>query len=337
MNKLMTQHQQRTTTTTARTTMIQHIPLLCFKLFIFYYCFVNYCYNFNDDNGCSLFVHAYSISSYSPKQQQRGGFVVIPNKINQEQRLPVIHHGRSPVNNHHLGKGSTLYSQHKSQEDTTIKTLKNIEKHVSKGMISIALIITLLFSNNNIMSSSSSISYAYDTTDYASETVQDVLLRLQNNYGNIDGTIKVYEDIVAIITEGKGIGGNINFKGISLNRGYVSDEDTAIYNPGLTLLTESEKQRIVSSIIQSKKINTNDNAWNIDTQAGYDYIRDKLDPYHTYELNTYFQIVPYLIIILYVGVLGVQQLLRDFFPPAYIIAVITLIVPAIALIAIGPQ
>jgi hypothetical protein len=29
-------------------------------------------------------------------------------------------------------------------------------------------------------------------------------------------------------------------EGVQLDRGYIADEDTAIYNPGLTLLTESD-------------------------------------------------------------------------------------------------
>lgn len=224
---------------------------------------------------------------------------------------------------------------------TTAKVMGKQHQPLSKQILSLTLISMLLLSNpTNTMILSTS--HAYDTsassnTDYASEVVQDVLQRLQKTYGTIEGTVQVYEDIVAIITEGKGIGGYINYKGVQLDRGYISDEDTTIYNPGLTLLTESEKQSIVSALVQSKNNNIQKNSWNVDTQAGFDYIREKLDPYHTYELRSYYQIVPYMIIGLYVGVLAIQQLAREWFAPAYIVSVGMLVLPAVAIIAIGPQ
>jgi hypothetical protein len=210
-------------------------------------------------------------------------------------------------------------------------------KSFTKGMMTVVLMMTLLFGHEPSFSTFT-VASAYDTTDYASETIQNVLQRLKDNYGNVEGTVATYEDIVAIITEGKGVGGSINYQGVQLDRGYVSDEDTAIYNPGLTLLTESEKQRIVSALVQSKNRNQqNENTWNIDAQAGFDYIREKLDPFHTYELKGYLTFVPYYIAVLYVGVLAIQQFARDWFAPAYIVGVFALVAPALVLILIGPQ
>ena len=52
---------------------------------------------------------------------------------------------------------------------------------------------------------------AYDTSDYASETVQEVLQSLKTSSGNEDATFKTFENIAGIITEGKGVGGMVNY------------------------------------------------------------------------------------------------------------------------------
>lgn len=53
---------------------------------------------------------------------------------------------------------------------------------------------------------------AYVSSDYASETVTAALQTLKQASGNIDETFKAYESIAAIITEGKGVGGMINYR-----------------------------------------------------------------------------------------------------------------------------
>ncbi len=53
---------------------------------------------------------------------------------------------------------------------------------------------------------------AYETTDYASETVQAAVQELQRGAGDIDATFKAYENIAGIITEGKGVGGMVNYR-----------------------------------------------------------------------------------------------------------------------------
>ena len=60
---------------------------------------------------------------------------------------------------------------------------------------------------------------AYDPTDYASETVQSTIKALKDSAGNSEETYKVFEEMNSIITEGKGVGGAINYKGIQLERG----------------------------------------------------------------------------------------------------------------------
>jgi hypothetical protein len=55
------------------------------------------------------------------------------------------------------------------------------------------------------------------------------------------------------------------------------------------------------------------------------------------ELRGYLSIVPVYGAILYVVVLAVQQLARDLFPAAYLIAAAAIFLPVVALIVLGPQ
>jgi hypothetical protein len=57
---------------------------------------------------------------------------------------------------------------------------------------------------------------AYEYTDYASETVLAAVQSLKDAAGNSEQTFKSYENIADIITEGKGVGGTINYKGVQL-------------------------------------------------------------------------------------------------------------------------
>ena len=67
------------------------------------------------------------------------------------------------------------------------------------------------------------LSLADDDDDTA--VVNNVISALQQSAGDREKTFSVYERIGDIITEGKGIGGAINYKGVQLERGYVADED----------------------------------------------------------------------------------------------------------------
>lgn len=94
---------------------------------------------------------------------------------------------------------------------TTIPTTTALhhdqQKHApgaaSAAVATIALISTILGSNTAAM--------AYESTDYASETVTQVISELKNAQGKTAETFKAYEDVAAIITEGKGVGGAINY------------------------------------------------------------------------------------------------------------------------------
>jgi hypothetical protein len=148
---------------------------------------------------------------------------------------------------------------------------------------------------------------------------------------------KSFQSIADIITEGKGVGGSINYRGVQLERGYVADEDTTIYNPGLTLLTESEKSQLVQAIVESRaSALARDGAWSDDNQLAYEFLKDKLDPFHITELRGYLTAFPVLVGVAYAVNLAVQQLARRWFPISYGLGVAIVVLPALALLALGP-
>jgi len=129
---------------------------------------------------------------------------------------------------------------------------------------------------------------------------------------------------------------HIIIEGVQLDRGYVADEDTSIYNPGLTLLTESEKERLVDAVIQSRKAGLANGQWSENNEYAFDFLREKLDPLHMVELSGFLKFVPFYGAFLYLAVLGVQQFVRDLFPVAYLVGVLAFFGPIIGLIAAGP-
>jgi hypothetical protein len=53
---------------------------------------------------------------------------------------------------------------------------------------------------------------AYFASDYASDTVTAVVKSLKEGSGNVEATFNAYETLAAIITEGKGVGGSVNYR-----------------------------------------------------------------------------------------------------------------------------
>lgn len=126
-------------------------------------------------------------------------------------------------------------------------------------------------------------------------------------------------------------------EGIQLERGYIADEDTSIYNPGLTLLTESEKERLVAAVVESRKVGLAQGQWDQNIENAFGELRGKLDPFHMAELSGFLRFVPVYGAILYLGVLGVQQFFRGLFPAAYGVGILAFLGPILALVAAGPQ
>ena len=177
---------------------------------------------------------------------------------------------------------------------------------------------------------------AYDPSDYASETVTAAVTSLKEAQGDASKSFQAFEEIAAIIAEGKGIGGSVNYNGVQLERGYIADEDTTIYNPGLTLLTESEKDRLVEALVKSRKAGLEKNAWSKDNELGFTELKSKLDPLFMWELRGYLKILPFYGAAVYLATFFVQQNLRQVFPAAYIIGAVAVFAPIVGLIAAGP-
>lgn len=210
----------------------------------------------------------------------------------------------------------------------TQEAVEKTKGSVASGLI--AIVLATLFTVTPL--SPLQPANAYDASDYASDAVETVVKSLKDANGDENQIFRTYENIADIITEGKGVGGIVNYRGVTLERGFVSDEDTSIYNPGLTLLTEGEKNTLVKSIVDSRQTALNKNQWSEKNQLAYEYLKSQLDPYHMTELKGYLRIFPALVGLLYVAVLATQQFARDLFPVAYVGAVVAIFVPAILLV-----
>jgi len=105
----------------------------------------------------------------------------------------------------------------------------------------------------------------------------------------------------------------------------------------LTLLTESEKERLVEGIISNRKIGITTGQWNENNEFAYDFLKGRLDPLHMYELSGFLNFVPIYGAILYLTVLAIQQNIRSLFIPAYLVGVVAFFAPILALVAAGPQ
>eukprot|EP00980_Cylindrotheca_fusiformis_P008133 scaffold1727_cov133-Cylindrotheca_fusiformis.AAC.36 len=209
--------------------------------------------------------------------------------------------------------------------------------NVASRKVENALASSLLAASLAISASHPLPAQAYSESDYASETVQEVIATLKKNQGNVDGTFQAFETMAEIISEGKGVGGMVNYKGIQLERGYIADEDTSIYNPGLSLLTESEKERLVAAAADSRRAGITQGQWDENIENAFQELRGKLDPFHMTELSGFLQFVPVYGAILYLAVLAVQQFLRDLFPIAYGVGILAFLIPIFGLVAAGPQ
>ncbi len=86
----------------------------------------------------------------------------------------------------------------------------------TSSSLAIAIASThLLFSP---LLSSMAFAYNYDESDrYASETVTNVVTKLQSSAGDVDATFNTLEEVAKIITEGKGVGGTLTYGACTVN------------------------------------------------------------------------------------------------------------------------
>eukprot|EP00577_Skeletonema_sp_RCC1716_P018642 CAMPEP_0113412518 /NCGR_PEP_ID=MMETSP0013_2-20120614/22886_1 /TAXON_ID=2843 ORGANISM="Skeletonema costatum, Strain 1716" /NCGR_SAMPLE_ID=MMETSP0013_2 /ASSEMBLY_ACC=CAM_ASM_000158 /LENGTH=262 /DNA_ID=CAMNT_0000299033 /DNA_START=95 /DNA_END=883 /DNA_ORIENTATION=+ /assembly_acc=CAM_ASM_000158 len=222
---------------------------------------------------------------------------------------------------------------------SSVASLNNNNEHqnhfTSKPIVSTLTALSIFATLSTTPLLPNSAANAYEESDYASETVTTVVQRLKSSTGSIDDTFLALEDVAKIITEGKGVGGQLTYDGVKLNEGYVADEDTTIYNPGLSLLTESEKERLTDAIIQNRKVSLSSNQWNENNEYAFKFLKQKLDPLHMFELGGYLKILPFWGAALYLGALFVQQNSRGIFPLVYGLCALGVFGPVIVLVAFG--
>ena len=86
-----------------------------------------------------------------------------------------------------------------------------LSNSIKFASLAIAIASTqLLFSP--LSSTSAAFAYNYDESDkYASETVTNVVTKLQSSAGDVDATFNTLEEVAKIITEGKGVGGTLTY------------------------------------------------------------------------------------------------------------------------------
>mmetsp|Transcript_11836 Transcript_11836/g.17743 ORF Transcript_11836/g.17743 Transcript_11836/m.17743 type:complete len:269 (-) Transcript_11836:227-1033(-) len=219
-----------------------------------------------------------------------------------------------------------------AQKDNRPMEMDNIKK----GMASLLVASTICLSTLNINSPAAC---AYDDYTYSDtndvDTVEKVVKSLKDASGDAAASFKAFESISEIITEGKGVGGMISSSGVRLERGFVADEDTTIYNPGLSLLTESEKDKIVNAVIENRKENAAKKTWSKDNEFAFDFLKTKLDPLHMAEIKGYLGILPIYGAVVYLGAIAVQQIARDLFETAYVVSAVAIFLPALVLIIKG--
>jgi hypothetical protein len=102
------------------------------------------------------------------------------------------------------------------------------------------------------------------------------------------------------------------------------------------LLRESEKSNLVDAVIENRKANLERNSWSDKNQLAYDFLKQKLDPWHVAELKGFLNIAPVYGAVLYLISLAVQQNKREIFPTVYLISAGVFFLPVVILLAIGP-
>jgi len=207
---------------------------------------------------------------------------------------------------------------------------------VQKGISTLALTAAFTLSSTTVLPSIPAHAGSLDYESMAEDTIEIVLQDLKDATGDTAKSFKVFESINDIITEGKGVGGSLSYTGVKLERGYVADEDTTIYNPGLSLLTESEKTSLVNAVIANRKGNLASNTWSEDNEYAFEFLKTRLDPLHMVELKGYLKFLPFLGGAMYLVALGVQQFARGLFEVAYIVSALVVFIPIFIFIAVGP-
>ena len=113
--------------------------------------------------------------------------------------------------------GVTTRSHSNVALDATTPKTWSIKQDSSKFLASNILATSIAFTAASAAGFAPTAAIAYDQSDYASDTVQETVKALKDSTGNVDATFKTYESIASIVTEGKGVGGMINYRKLLLS------------------------------------------------------------------------------------------------------------------------
>ena len=97
------------------------------------------------------------------------------------------------------------------------QTILDAQKQPHQNIVASAILATAV----TVAASNPVPAQAYVPSDYASETVQEAVQSLKNAAGNVEETFKAYENIAGIITEGKGVGGMVNYSEYSFQSVFI--------------------------------------------------------------------------------------------------------------------
>ena len=89
-------------------------------------------------------------------------------------------------------------------------------------------------------------------------------------------------------------------------------------------------------MIENRKVNLERNTWSDKNELAYNFLKQKLDPWHVVELKGFLKFAPAYGAMLYLASLAVQQNKRDVFPTAYLISAGAFFLPIAVLLAKGP-
>lgn len=96
-----------------------------------------------------------------------------------------------------------------TSNNNEIKTNGNHD--ILRPILSTVTAATLALTTISPLTSNVAPAFAYEESDYASETVTSVVSQLKSNAGDVDGTFNTLEEVAKIITEGKGVGGTLTY------------------------------------------------------------------------------------------------------------------------------
>jgi hypothetical protein len=99
-----------------------------------------------------------------------------------------------------------------TRDDNDAQDCSRRRRTTSAAFLATAIASTQLLFSPLVSSSTTAFAYNYDESDkYASETVTNVVTKLQSSAGDVDATFITLEEVAKIITEGKGVGGTLTY------------------------------------------------------------------------------------------------------------------------------